>query len=370
LFQCHSTQRKAGAGEYLKMTDDGENTLLTPLLAKLEEEMPAADGTNRKVIGYFCPYFPEEIALAAGMLPVRLKTGDGPRPTLDCVCLMCQCKGIEEPAEKFDVPVFKLKLPPADRYRNDNDCLHVFEKELRALRKSLAGISGRFLTYFDDMRALILCNHIRESLRRLYEYPASTPSPLEWLQVFKITSAGAVMDRRVFLGELRKIERYLNLRQASGVAIDSRIRLMVTGNSLKGIEKLCRIINEAGGNIVADYACQAGMLLRKRVPVFGIAERPIETMSERCLYNAPCECRGDDRARLDRMVRIARSYRVHGLLYYNSENLDVAEDYKLVDSAFYRELSVPAFLITGNDLENAELSVRIKEYIDIIGGRV
>ena len=122
--------------------------------------------------------------------------------------------------------------------------------------------------------------------------------------------------------------------------------------------------------IVADYACQAGMLLRKRVPVFGIAERPIESMSERCLYNAPGECRGDDEARLDRMVRIARSYRVHGLLYYNAGNLDVSEDYRMVDSSFYRELAVPAFLINGIDLENAALAVRIKEYIDIIGGRV
>ena len=58
------------------------------------------------------------------------------------------------------------------------------------------------------------------------------------------------------------------------------------------------------------------------------------------------------------------------LLYYNPENLDVAEDCKLVDSAFYQELSVPAFLISGVELENADTTVRVKEYIDIIGGRV
>jgi len=336
-----------------------------------KESLEVARGKGLKVVGYFCPYFPEELVLSAGMLPVRLEVGGGESPALDGVCLTCKCEGMEEPEERFTVPVFKLNLPPADRYRNDYAARGVLEKELRGLRKGLGGLSGKFITYLDDMRAIILCNRIREKLRRLYEYPADDRSPLEWRQVFEITRAGGVMDRRAFLEELVKIEKALGSRKASGVAVDSRIRLMVTGSSMSGIERLSEIVNKAGGVIVADYACQAGMLLRKKVPVFGIAERPLESLSERYLYNAPCVCRGDTRGRLDRMVRIARNYRVHGLLYYNPGNVNaLRQDYRLVDNAFYQELSVPAFLVNGNELEAEDAQAKLKEYIDVIGGRV
>jgi benzoyl-CoA reductase/2-hydroxyglutaryl-CoA dehydratase subunit BcrC/BadD/HgdB len=356
------------------MTNNNENGLLDSIRSRLKQEterLGVPRGKDLKVVGYFCPYFPEELVISAGMLPVRLEVGDGKYPALDGVCLTCKCEGMDEPEERFNVPVFKLNLPPADRYRNDPSARRVFEKDLKELRKSLAGLSGRHLTYLDDIRAIILCNHVREKLRRLFEYPAGDRSPLEWRQVFEITRAGSMMDKRAFLEELVKIEKALGLREVSGVAVDSRVRLMITGWTLSGIEKLNEIINEAGGNIVADYACQAGMLLRKKVPVFGIAERPLESLSERCLYSAPCECRGDAHARLDRMIRLARNYRVHGLLYYNAGNLDaLKEDYKFVDKAFYRELSVPAFLVNGSDLQSEDIKAKIKDYIDIIGGRV
>jgi benzoyl-CoA reductase/2-hydroxyglutaryl-CoA dehydratase subunit BcrC/BadD/HgdB len=356
------------------MPDNGESWLLGSIRSRLSQEkerLAVARGKGLKLVGYFCPYFPEELVLSTGMLPVRLEVGGGEYPALDGVCLTCKCAGMEEPEERFDVPVFKLNLPQADRYRVDHNARRVLEKEFKGLRKSLATLSGKLLTYFDDIRAIALCNQIREKLRRLYEYPAGDHSPLEWRQVFEITRAGGMMDRRAFLEELVKIEKILGSRQASGVTVDSRVRLMITGNSMRGIERLSEIINEAGGNIVADYACPAGMLLRKKVPIFGIAERPLESLGERYLYNAPCVCRGDTRARLDRMIRLARHYRVHGLLYFNPENIDaLRDDYRLIDNAFYKELSVPAFLVNGEDLEAENTRVKIKEFIDVIGGRV
>lgn len=356
------------------MTDNNKDGLLDSIIARLRQEKEAlavARGNGLKAVGYFCPYFPEELVLSAGMLPVRLEAGSGEYPAIDGVCLIGQCEGMEEPEERFNVPVFKLPLPPSDRYRNDYSARGALEKELKGLRKSLGELSGRRITYLDDMRAIILCDRIREKLRRLYEYPADNRSPLEWRQVFEITRAGEPMGRRAFLEELINLEKALKPGENSGVAVDERIRLMITGNRMSGIERLGEIINKAGGVIVADYACPAGMLLRKRVPVFGIAERPLESLSERYLYNAPCVRRGDTRGRLERMLRIARNYRVHGLLYYNPGNLDaLKQDYKLVDNAFYQELSVPALLVNGTELEAEDTQAKIKEYIDIIGGRV
>lgn len=355
----------------MTMTDTTNNGILDSLRSRWEEDkLSESRLNNRKMAGYFCPYFPEELVLAAGMVPVRLDAWVGKHPAVDCVCLMGECEETGYDGKSFSAPVFNLDLPPADRFRRDADAQRNFEKQLRELRRNLSGISGRMITYVDDMRAITLCNHIREILRRLYDSHAIERSPLEWLQVFEITTAGASMDRRKFLDELVKIEKALRLRGVVGAPADHRVRLMVTGDNLKGIERLNSILNEAGANIVADYACQAGMLLRKRLPLFGIAERPMESMSERCLYNAPCRHRGDDRARLDRMIRIARNYRVQGLVYFNPGNRDLSEDYKMVDSAFYRELSVPAALVSGDDLENMETPHRIKEYIDIIGGRI
>ena len=146
---------------------------------------------------------------------------------------------------------------------------------------------------------------------------------------------------------------------------------MITGASLYKIKALNEIVDAAGGNIVADYNCQAGMSLRKRTPIFGLVERPIETLSERCLFNAPCQGSGDNLARIDRMIRLARNFQIQGMIYYNPLNRpELVEDFNFVDEAFYRILAVPAFLLNGTEFESDGTQGRLKEFIDVIGGRV
>ncbi len=335
-----------------------------------KEKLVSARKNGLKVVGYFCPNFPEELILAAGIHPLRLEDGEK-HPDIDGACLIDKCTGMEKPELKPGTPVFTLNLPPSDRFRRDYAARESLDKELRGIRVALGRLSGRPITYFDDLRAMTLCGRIRRLLKHLFEFPADNRSPLEWEQAFEMRRLGGVMDRRAFLEELVEIEKALRLRTKSKEAASSKIRLMITGASLCGIEKLNEILSQAGGVIVADYACTGSMLLRKTTPVFGVTERIIESASERSIYNAPCVSRGDIRGRLDRMVRIARNYRVQGLLYYNpGDNEAIRQDFKIIDKAFYQELAVPAFLVNGSELESELFAARLKDYFDIIGGRV
>ena len=57
------------------------------------------------------------------------------------------------------------------------------------------------------------------------------------------------------------------MKKASGLPVDSRIRLMITGNNMDKIGGLNQIVNTAGGNIVADYTCLGGMPIRKKTGI-------------------------------------------------------------------------------------------------------
>jgi len=113
--------------------------------------------------------------------------------------------------------------------------------------------------------------------------------------------------------------------------------------------------------------------LRKRVPAFGIMENPIDSLVERYLYNFPCPYIKDLPNRLDRMLKIARNYRVHGLIYYNSKLCDTwRADFKNIENTFYQELLIPTlFIETDYSLSDVEtLKRRVEDFIDIIGGRL
>lgn len=395
------------------MNKDRESGLLSSLNRKLEEEpqrIVEAKKRGKKVVGYFGPYVPEELILAADMHPVHLAFGGEPEPALageaflkpyscayarsclgyrtlsinpyysavDAVCVAYTCDSMRRVQEYWarylGVPSFPLGVPQThDRLRTKPQAVEYFKNELKLLRRRLGEFSGKEIKDKEIYQSIALCNQIREKLWALYEYPLDGRSPIEWRDVLQVSRAGFLLDRSDFLRELDKIGRDLQRRGSEDIPYDKRARLMICGSIIGiGDNKVVDIVRQAGGNIVADSICTGAMFSRKKVSVFGIRGNPMDALAERYLYNFPCPFMTDLQMRLKSIVKVARDYRVHGLIYYNLKYCDNwRADFKFIKDALYRELSVPALLIETEYSPDDAGAIRtnVESFIEMIGGR-
>ncbi len=394
--------------------DFNNKTLLGSLSTRLEQEparIAEAKRQGKKVVGYFCPHVPEELILAAGMLPIRLAFGGELEPVaagedflksyscsfarsclgyrklaensyytdIDalCVAYTCDCmRRIQEYWEKyFGVPTFSLGVTQThDRFRSKPHAIEYFKNELNLLRRKLADFSGNKISDSDIRKAIALCNKIREKLWLLYEYPRNMQPPIDWRDVLDITHSGFLVERTDFLHELEMIVKDLQKNKSGKKPPDTRPRLMIAGSIIGiGDHKVLDIIKQAGANVVADSTCTGSMFSRKRVSLPGIIGNPIDGLAERYLYNIPCPFMTDLPKRLNRIIRIARDYSVQGLVYYNLKYCDIwRAEFKFIKDTLYKELSVPSLLIETDysPTDVGTIRTKVEAFLEMIGGQV
>jgi benzoyl-CoA reductase/2-hydroxyglutaryl-CoA dehydratase subunit BcrC/BadD/HgdB len=362
-----------------------------------------------KVVGYFCPHVPEELILAGGMIPLRLTFGGEAAPAMageeylkpyscpyarscvgyrlegkneyyqavDALCVAQTCENlklVQAYWEKyFNVPVFSLGIPHThDAFRSRPQALEYFKNEIELLRGRLGGFGGRPVKDADLRRAISLCNKIREKLHILYAWPMESATPVDWNEILAITQAGYLIDRRRYLDELAAIEARLAGMQPR--VPDDRPRLMIAGSIIAtGDTKLLDLIKAAGGNIVADSICTGSMFARKSVTIFGIMGSPVEALAERYLYNIPCPCMTDLDKRLNRMLKIARDYRVAGLIYYSLKYCDTwRAEFQLIKEHLFNEVGIPSLLVESDYAPSdvGTIQTKVEAFIEMLGGLV
>jgi benzoyl-CoA reductase/2-hydroxyglutaryl-CoA dehydratase subunit BcrC/BadD/HgdB len=384
---------------------------LSRLNARLATEpvrIAEAKRKGQKVIGYFCPYLPEELILAGNMLPLRLSFGGEIAPAgageeylkpyscpgsrscigyqatgsneyyklVDAVCVVQTCENIKHVQEylekRFSLPVIRIGLPrTADSLRSRPQALEYFKNELILLRKQLGDIAGHSIGNRDIRRAIKLCNDIREKLRFLYEYPEKTKTVLDWYSSFCVTQAGFLMNRQDFLAELGIIVKEVSTKKPSSEP-SRKVRILVMGSAMGiGDHKILDLIDISGGKVVTDNLCTGISNSRKSVTIFGVMGDPMEALAERYLYNVPCPCMTDINRRMERTAMIIRDYDVAGIVYYSLKYCDNwRTEYPIFKEYLHKELKTPLLLIESDysPSDVGTIRTKIEAFIEMIRG--
>ena len=352
------------------------NTSIPQGKAASISQLARALGKGQKVVGYSCPCVPEELIMAAGMMPLRVPFGDQDREVLSHLDAFCRINPCEMPEQATgSLPVFSLEIPLADDdYDSVPPAAASFKQGLKALRHQLENFSGKKIKDGDILKAIRLCREIRENLRTLFEYPQSDASPIEWRGLFEFTQTGYMTCRPDFLAKTEKLDKELNQKIAGGIKPDARPRLMICGAALGADDgRILDLIEEAGGRIVADCLCNGAMLLRKRAAVFGLFENPLDTLAELYLYNVPGPCRDNMPRRINYILKTIRDFRVHGLIYYSGQGKcnPLSPQVKPIKERIYKDLLVPTLVLGRASTEEEDNSrARLNSFIDIVGGRI
>jgi len=206
-----------------------------------------------KVVGHFQVYFPEEIAHAAGLLPVKirgalveprhadsrfgsylcsilktsLEVALGGRLELDMFVSHPICDAARNLAgvwgRNFGYPCQILYLP---QNANSRHAAAYLRHEYDRLRREIERVAGRPVTDDDLGRSIAVFNENRRLIRRLYAIKRLAPWKLAVDEAYVLVTVGGLIPREEHNALLRRVIPWVEARPA---APQDRIRVVLEG---------------------------------------------------------------------------------------------------------------------------------------------
>jgi benzoyl-CoA reductase/2-hydroxyglutaryl-CoA dehydratase subunit BcrC/BadD/HgdB len=377
---------------------------------KTMEEIEALKGLNsvaikeahesgKKVVGQYCVFSPQEIALAADAISVTLcgttqepieeaekelprnlcpliKSSYGFAITNKCpyfyfsdvLLAETTCDGKKKMYELMGKikPMHVMNLPQT---AEGEDTLDMWKNEMIKYKKFLEENLDVEITDEKLMEAIKLMNKERKVQRKLHKLNAHKPAPLtgmdmmmaQWLKGFNV-------NREAGIELLERLIEEVEERMKKGIyAFDENApRILLTGTPIgAGSEKVLKILEESGASVVALENCTG----YKGLDVLVDEEKdPITALAEKYL-STPCSCMTPNNSRFDLIQRLAEEYQVDGVVdltwqachTYNIESYTVRNFVK-------DQLNLPFLQIETDysDSDIGQIQVRVEAFLETI----
>ncbi|MFW6112647.1 MAG: 2-hydroxyacyl-CoA dehydratase subunit D [Chloroflexota bacterium] len=292
-----------------------------------------------KVFGWLCTYSPEEIMHAAGILPIRivgnieeteLTDGDAYLYVNNCSfsrsCLQMGLRGeydfldgvvggstCDGARRLFDLwrhyigTPFHHVLTVPRKYTERAHSLYY--QEVVDFKSHLEDYLG--FTISDDALydSINLYNESRRLLKELYEFRKWDNPPITGAETMEVLNASFRMPKESFNPWT---EELLKEVKDSGNENKGRARIMLVGSVLTN-PMFIKIIEDQGGIVVTDELCTSTRYWGDPVVLDGTSS-PVEAISRRYLNNFPCARMFPSDERFDRIIDLAKEFRVDGVI--------------------------------------------------------
>ena len=294
------------------------------------------------VIGSYCTYFPQEIAMAMGAASVSLcstsdetiadaekelpknlcpliKSSYGFAKTDKCpffyfsdvVVGETTCDGkkkmYEYMAEFKDV--FIMELPNTQR----EEALALWKNEIIRFKEYLEKKFDVTITEDDIRRAIKINNEGRRALKRLYEVMKNEPTPITGYDLFKVLYGSTFkFDRSQIPGEVNALVDKIEKEYAEGKMQPKKPRILITGCPLGGAtEKVIKAVEENGGIVVTYENCSGAKAIDKEVDE---TNPDVYDALARRYLNIGCSVMTPNPNRLELLGRLIDEYKVDGVV--------------------------------------------------------
>jgi len=360
------------------------------------EEVVASRKQGTKVVGYFCIYAPVELVQAAGAIPLRLmrgghaaaeagerylradacsfcnacmgnlgrRTGDEGRGTeysqVDAVLSVNTCdmmRRLPESIERhFGMKVLQLYMPRTAEPLPQR--VAEFERQLEQLAGELATLTGSAPDAGKLEAEIAAFDRLRGMLRQASDTRRMN-SPL--------LSGGTMLDLAAtawLLGPVKAaslIEEVLRMVAARPRPETRRPRLMLGGSMLTEDDRWLLDMVEEKADIVTDILCTGTRWFSEDVPADGA---PLARLA-RFYFGRDCMCRRPNRALYDYARKLAREFRVEGLVY---KTLLYCDPYAFEVKRLREALGMPVLhLDTDYSTENREqVRTRVEAFVETL----
>ncbi len=279
-----------------------------------------------QAMGYPCPYLPEEILMAAGFLPYRLRATriretdlgdvymscftcsfcrhslhvmlDGQLDFLSGMAAISSCDHMRRVMDHVRLQEIYPFYHMVDLPRTAREAsIPYFLSRLEGLRKALEEFTGRPITDEALSEAIRTSNEIRRRLKRLMDLQGRERPALTGAEMLAVNVAAASLPKDVLSDALgRLIDEREGRPDAGGTP--PRLRVILGGSALDDPDYV-KVIEEQGAAVVGDYLDYGA---RNFMDLVDEDEPPMEAIARRYILRASCPRMYD--ALPDRVSRI------------------------------------------------------------------
>ena len=349
------------------------------------------------VVGAYCTYFPQEIAMAMGAATVGLcstsdetiavaekdlpknlcpliKSSYGFAITEKCpyfyfsdvVVGETTCDGKKKMYEYMSEfkDVFLMELPNTQ----GEQAFKLWKSEMIRFKEYLEKKFDVEITEEQIRNAIKINNQGRRSLRRLYEVMKHDPAPITGHDLFKVLYGSTFkFDRSQIPEEVDALVEKIEKEYAEGKMQEKKPRILVTGCPIGGAtEKVIQAIENNGGIVVTYENCTGAKSIDKLVDED--TDDIYQAIAERYL-SIGCSVMTPNPNRLELLGRLMDEYQVDGVVEmilqachtYNVESLGIRR--------FVNEEKGKPYISVETDYSQADigqLNTRIAAFIEML----
>ncbi len=346
-------------------------------------------GSNRKKkrVGYFCSYVPEELIIAAGLEPVRLKGEVAEVKEADAFLISSICPSLKYILdsglrEKFDVEgivfahscdgmrrlydlwnrygktpfTYMLEIPK----NRDENGIQYFTEQLSDLRSGLEDFFA--VTISDDKleEAIALNNSHRKMITELFEKQREAPAPFKGSDLLALCLSEAASPREESTARLKDFFE----KSSSSISQDTHPRILISGN--RGpTPTLVQMAEASGASVVALDTCYG---MKHYTGLVEMDRDPLEGLARRYLLKPACARMPGFKTRIERLEELTRDYSIDGIIY----SIIKFCDYGLFEAPEIRRSlgdRLP-LLILENDYiwsDEGRVKTRVEAFVEMIG---
>lgn len=290
-------------------------------------------------MGWLCSFVPEEIAMSAGLLPIRV-SGDtegigvadgyiypnlcpyvksvlalgvgGKAKHLDGLVFVRSCDGMRRMYDAWrsyvDMRfVYMLEVPK----NRDEAAVEYFAGQLRKFARALEQEFGNEITQASLRGMIRTVNESRKLMQHIYSLQRKIPLPLPGSEVFQLGLEGMEIDKKAFITKLEKYYNEAKSQKAGGKG-DNRARILISGSVVDHPE-LFHLIEAVGADIAAADICTAMRHFDHLVDEED--DDPYLTLARRYLGKLQCARTVDIAGRVAELKQLIRDYTIDGVVY-------------------------------------------------------
>ena len=349
---------------------------------------------NKPVIGIFCTYFPQELAVAMNAAVVSLcATSDETIPAAEAdppknLCPLIKssygfgktdkcpffffsdlvvgettCDGKKKMYEYMGEfkPVHIMELPNCVTEAG----VEMYRKEIIRMKEKLEEVFGITITEDDIRRGIEVKNAERSAVKKLYSLMKEDPAPITGMDLLNTLVATTFeFDREKIPGQMEALAAKI---KAEGKAGEKKPRILITGCPMGGATmKVVKAVEESGAVVVCFENCSGAKAIEDNV------DTTISDVYEalaRKYVNIGCSCMTPNDNRIRLLDSMIDEYQVDGVIDMELQACHTYAVESLRIKRFVRDEKKVPYMNLETDYSQADtgqLKTRIAAFIEML----
>ena len=355
---------------------------------------------GKKVFGTFCVYVPDEVVIASDGIVTGLCGGsqfwvpDGETVLPKSTCPLIKasvgarlgktcpffriadmyvgettCDGKKKAWEILgkDVPMYIMDMPQMKREKD----VVKWADEIKEFAKVVEKTTGNKITLDKIKESIEIVNNKRKALERIYNARKSDVIPISGKDSLLVMQIAFFDDPIRCATMCNKLADELEDRIANNVSVfkEGTKRIMISGTPMAIPNwKMHHIIETSGGAVVCEEACTGTRYFE------GLVDNNAKTLDDAYMDIAKrymginCACFTPNTGRIDDIIRLAREYKVDGVIDVNLKFCCLYDTEKLSVQEALKKEGIPVLPIETDytDEDSEQLRTRIEAFIETL----